>query len=516
MKLDNHYCFSLLTFLNSFRFNYEKVTGSYEDSSFEIKVLTGSKFMKKLILFTLLIFNYSLSMADVRYVGHTGSNTPPYLTWETAADSIMSAINVSSFGDTIYVANGVYEEVVDMVDGVTLIGAGSDSCVIDTRNIQDFPGYSVNAVDSCTFSSFKIRTKNKTLGTGVYVTGGKNTKIGYCFIQETKYGITITAPYQNSPLAYKNIIRDITYGITTSFSQAIIQENVVYSEGVSDGLVSGLNSNATFINNTVICSSCGKGYSGSFSYSSKVKNNLFYGSGNSAYGIYSYGDTIINNIVFGRNGGWGDGISGAASFDRNNHIENTLIGVYYDVGGGPPPDFKYNNLWHNQSNYQNFTGDSTNINSDPMFDNPDSMDFHLQKYSPLIDAGDPAILDLDGSRSDIGLFGGPYGERYAYQDLPPRAPVNISAVVDTEYIIISWNRNTEADFSHYNLYRDTTENFTADSTTFVASIEDTFYLHIRPEGINNLYFKLTAEDNQGNVSEPSEELQYCPYRHNER
>ncbi len=45
-----------------------------------------------------------------------------------------------------------------------------------------------------------------------------------------------------------------------------------------------------------------------------------------------------------------------------------------------------------------------------MFVNEDSMDFHLQMFSPLIDAGDPNILDLDGSRSDIGLFGGPYGE----------------------------------------------------------------------------------------------------------
>ena len=134
------------------------------------------------------------------------------------------------------------------------------------------------------------------------------------------------------------------------------------------------------------------------------------------------------------------------------------------------------------------------------------LNFHLQAFSPLIDRGDPDILDKDGTRSDIGLYGGPFGESYNYQDLPPRVPVNLSATVDSNYILIKWNRNYEADLSHYNLYRDTTGNFTADSTTFVASVEDTFYLHIRPEGIKNLYFKLTAEDNQGNVSEPSEEL----------
>ena len=34
-------------------------------------------------------------------------------------------------------------------------------------------------------------------------------------------------------------------------------------------------------------------------------------------------------------------------------------------------------------------------------------DVHLTETSPLVDAGDPTLLDPDGSRSDIGVFGGP-------------------------------------------------------------------------------------------------------------
>lgn len=134
------------------------------------------------------------------------------------------------------------------------------------------------------------------------------------------------------------------------------------------------------------------------------------------------------------------------------------------------------------------------------------LDFHLQMFSPLIDAGDPNIFDKDGSRSDIGLFGGPYGESYTYLDLAPRSPVNLIAEVDSNYITVSWNHNTEADFSFYNLFRDTTANFTADSTTFVLSLTDTFYTHLIPEGVEAFYYKLTATDNQGNQSSPSEEL----------
>jgi hypothetical protein len=133
------------------------------------------------------------------------------------------------------------------------------------------------------------------------------------------------------------------------------------------------------------------------------------------------------------------------------------------------------------------------------------LDFHLQMYSPLIDGGDPTILDKDGSRSDIGLYGGPYGESYVYVDLPPRPPVNLTANVDS-LIKLNWNKNTEADFSFYNVYRDTTFDFTLDSTKLIASVTDTLYYQSFPSNIETLYYKLTAVDNQGNESNPSEQV----------
>ncbi len=79
-------------------------------------------------------------------------------------------------------------------------------------------------------------------------------------------------------------------------------------------------------------------------------------------------------------------------------------------------------------------------------------------FSPLIDAGDPTILDRDGSRSDIGLYGGPYGWTYTYNDLAPRPPHNVTAVIEEGFVKLTWNKNTEADFSHYRIYRDTVHN----------------------------------------------------------
>lgn len=69
--------------------------------------------------------------------------------------------------------------------------------------------------------------------------------------------------------------------------------------------------------------------------------------------------------------------------------------------GGNKPCF----YWANQSACMDtFEG---KVIEDPMF--VSSTDFRLQPGSPAIDSGDPSIFDADGSRSDMGAFGGPGG-----------------------------------------------------------------------------------------------------------
>ena len=48
---------------------------------------------------------------------------------------------------------------------------------------------------------------------------------------------------------------------------------------------------------------------------------------------------------------------------------------------------------------------------DPMFIDIEQNDFHLQSGSPCIDAGDPSVEynDFDGTRNDMGAYGGPQG-----------------------------------------------------------------------------------------------------------
>ena len=58
------------------------------------------------------------------------------------------------------------------------------------------------------------------------------------------------------------------------------------------------------------------------------------------------------------------------------------------------------------------TGADGNFSADPLYMDLSSSssadwDIHPSDGSPLIDAGDPSILDLDGSPSDVGATGGP-------------------------------------------------------------------------------------------------------------
>jgi hypothetical protein len=75
---------------------------------------------------------------------------------------------------------------------------------------------------------------------------------------------------------------------------------------------------------------------------------------------------------------------------------------------------RYSNFWSNgvTPGQPDPVGINGNIAVDPLFvdtSNADSSlwDVHLQAGSGLRNAGDPTILNRDGTPSDIGYFGGP-------------------------------------------------------------------------------------------------------------
>jgi hypothetical protein len=493
---------------------------------------SNNRYYQTIFLILILLTAYSLPLnATVRYVSKTGLSIPPYITWETAADSIQKCINICVFGDTIYVANGVYQEQVVMIVGLSLIGAGTDSCIVDSRSFPPQGLHTIEVADNCLLKGFYIRTSNDfNYGYGVYTIGQNGLITGNKFSNAN----SAIALWESNIVVYKNYCFDVRRGVSIFNSNSIVRKNEIftlsesigagifieaffnnynpiidsnYIETKSRGIDKSFGARPTIKNNVIIF----RPYGGtaiflSTSDSTRVFNNLMISSKISNYGVQYL--QIIDNYISGLTA---IGMEiGSYNFVKNNVVTKTVTGV--EVAGTQNLVFQYNNIWDNETNYSGFTADTSNLSVDPMIVNDDTtkgdLDFRLQMYSPLIDAGDPTILDRDGSRSDIGLYGGPYGWTYTYQDLAPRPPHNVTATIEEGLVKLTWNKNTEADFSHYRIYRDTLTIVIYDSTKMIAETPDTFYYDQLPP-VNKetrFYYVITAFDNQGNQSYPSEEI----------
>ena len=227
--------------------------------------------------------------------------------------------------------------------------------------------------------------------------------------------------------------------------------------------------------------------------SSYLANNIF---GNSCYN-YPWGGSVDIHL-------------GSRTRLLNNILYNNGCGVEVQSS---QVTYDYNLFYKNLVDYRGeVTAGSNTVYGDPMFVKEkeptlfSDHDFHLQMHSPGIDAGNPEILDADGTRSDIGMYGGPLGEIYEYLNLSPKVPRGLTAKIDSGNIKLKWEKNTESDFSHYKLYCGKTAGFPMDTTTLLAVLTDTSYNDTQPTEPVTLYYKLTGVDTEKNESDPTAEV----------
>jgi len=125
-----------------------------------------------------------------------------------------------------------------------------------------------------------------------------------------------------------------------------------------------------------------------------VLNSTFAHNEGSVGGILLKRSTLeLSSSIVANNGGYG-----IALFEDEG-LESTATGTYNDVTGHSD-DFYGTDSWD---------GANGNIDEDPDFVDALAGDLTLAAGSPGIDAGDPALTDPDGSRADMGAYGGPYG-----------------------------------------------------------------------------------------------------------
>lgn len=153
-------------------------------------------------------------------------------------------------------------------------------------------------------------------------------------------------------------------------------------------------------------------------------NNLFYGNVLQGHGTLDLTDTdalVLHNAFIDNH--TAEGGAAVALFLERTQVEltNNLIGS--NDSGSLPAVFRHDtvtpdqllgghNLYHdNTGGHTDTELPSDQLGVDPLLSGAQACAIDgLQPAgdSPLIDAGDPDLLDPDGSRSDIGLFGGPH------------------------------------------------------------------------------------------------------------
>ena len=471
--------------------------------------------MRKLLFFLILIvvLRDCISLADTHYVSKTGSDVYPYTSWATAADSIQKGIDAASAGDTVRVGPGTYMEIVMMIPGIVLLGAGMDSCII--RPYANSGRDIVYGQDSSVIEGFHIRGWNPDMNfcDGIYNSvDSKLKRISNNKISQCDVGI-----YQagwNTEVS-NNIIEDNDVGILSDIwdSSLIINNTLINNHwGFQVELTS-----ARIIKNLIIAGPGDtRGITGDFSDSVFIENNLTVGYEWMAVRLRKFSGEfetapIRNNTLIS------DGVYGVVLINSfSNEIKNNIIadGDCGILTYEPYPEFptnpqvSYNDLWNNTQNYGGSVDTSLggNIYLDPMFVGGD--DYHLQYGSPCIDAGDPNIKDPDSSRSDIGCFGGTWGETYTYQDYPPRAPDSLKATSSETVIVLSWKPNTESDLSHYLVYKDTLSGYIPDSSTIVGEVPKDSSVFRDYDFVlgRTYYYRVSAWDLTSHESEYSDEL----------
>ncbi len=467
----------------------------------------------------------------------------------TISDSRISDNRVVDYGGGIYVEGSSSSP---LISGNTIVDNGIsgewgfgggvaayDSCssVIEGNTISSNTASSGGGIFFHNDSKGEVRgnsiTGNVALesGGGISIIDRSAPVIQDNTISEnTPEGIEI---YLSSPKLEGNTISDNSgCGIYISESPArsagvvsiseieIIKNRIEHNsnEGEGGGIAVHDTSSVSLIDNEImfnISSSWGGGVALLNSSSASFDHNIIAGNQAADGGGISFYEkssgTIINNTISDNTANDGGGLRLSASTVT---VKNTILGnsasggseaymgdsstltvTYSDVAGGESAIYK--DSVDEVLVYEN------NIDVNPLFVDPENSDYHLQRDSDCIDAGDPeSPQDPDGTRADIGAFYFPHDE------VPPDIPEGLEAASTHGEVTISWHPNTEPDLSHYIIRRrETTVVSTLLDSIGRVDAPDTSYFDKEVTVGKAYYYNVSAVDLSGNKSDPSKEVQ---------
>lgn len=370
----------------------------------------------------LVLFPVGRGYADMHYVSPDGANEYPYLTPETAAVSIQTAVDAAQYDDTVNVGPGNYVESVTLKEGITLRGAGPAfttikrpreaykviSCAEDVRvedlsvvfGAEDDPPYSYGihldrapnqVVDNCSISGrFTV---------AVYCPGpmlGAPAVIMRSTISGAERAVTCE-PYCYHVIVDRCTIRDCeTAAAAVSHGELFISRCVLVNNRY--GLWFGTDGRPAWVECTLIQGSehavSGGAWPLTMTSCVIIRNEhafRFFGGDarfehcTIAHNSAGFSDLRYPNIAMLNCIVWGNTELGLPLTESG-----TVTASYSDIQGG-------------------YVGQG-NISADPRFMNAEAGDYHLSPSSPCIDEGVWGTViaprDADGrSRPAYGRLG---------------------------------------------------------------------------------------------------------------
>ena len=308
------------------------------------------KLQKKYILSLIFILCFVLELSNACYGG--------VIRVPLEYNTIQGAIDVAESGDTVKVDAGAYMEKITMKEGVDLIGSGAEYTSIYYATSK----HVITGASNCTLKSFTI-SSGKT-GSGINCQNISLMNISCNIIKNNKtYGIYCDGSNSPSLTICNNKITDCNTGISGAYS-CVIRNNII-----SIIKYGGIGGSHCIISNNII-NDCSVGFSANSGSNSILTNNII--TNCREYGIKGY----------------------CPPFNACSAM----------------PALFYNNLWNNNTNYgSNVSKGPSDISVDPLFIDSNNGDYNFSSNSPCRDAGSPEVSfnDPDGTRNDIGAYGGP-------------------------------------------------------------------------------------------------------------
>jgi hypothetical protein len=308
-------------------------------------------------------------------VNASGTNpVPPYISWATAATNIQDAINVTGYGDTVLVTNGVYQYGGFSNSGSNRVYA-SNSQIIQSVNgpaVTIIKGYQVPGTTNGANAVRCVFLQKGTTLSGFTLTNGATQNFGQ------GGGLYCTAP-------------------SCLVTNCVIINNAAYDNG--GGAWSGRLVNCRLIGNaaTTLNTSDGGGADGSTLINCLLTRNFSgYVGGAAAF------CTLINCTV----------VSNSAAAYSGSLLACTVLNsiVYYNFSYYTNDDVDSSQYFTNccvsfPTNGSGMFG-ANNFTNPPLFVNPAAGDFHLSLGSPCLNAGDNSLVanntDLDGNPRIVG------------------------------------------------------------------------------------------------------------------